>query len=128
MSIYISSPNSPKTPCQCQFPRGEYQCCGKETKKMKDSNRPDMVGVTVHSARIIGVVENVRPHQDTATAASLSLLLGYGGLLVGRLRSIAVATSVAWPHGLTPAARRVSSLVLYVLGAILLVVSLGGWR
>jgi len=71
---------------------------------MKDSNRPDMVGVTVHSARIIGVVENVRVHQDTATAVSLSLLLGNGGLLVGRLRSVAVSAGVAWPHGLTPAA------------------------
>ena len=76
----------------------------KRNKKLKDAIRPDMVGVTVHSARMIGVVENVRFHQGTATAVSLTLLLGNGGLLVGRLRSVAVSAGVAWPHGLAPAA------------------------
>ena len=74
------------------------------------------------------VVENVRPRQDAATTGSLSLLLGNGVRLVGRLRGVAVATSIAWPHRLTPTARRVSSLVLYVLWTILLILSLSRRR
>ena len=59
---------------------------------------------------------------------SLALLLIGGGRLVGRLRSVAISTGIAWPDGLTRTARRVSGLVLYVLWTILLVVSLSGWR
>jgi uncharacterized membrane protein YtjA (UPF0391 family) len=77
---------------------------------------------------MVGVVENVDPNQDTATAASLSLLLENGGRLVSRLRGVAVSAGISWPDGLTTAARGVSSLVLYVLGTILLVVSLSGRR
>ena len=57
-----------KTPFQCQVPEAKYKCCAKGNKQIKDAHRPGMVGVSVHSARMIGVVENVRPHQDTATA------------------------------------------------------------
>jgi hypothetical protein len=53
---------------------------------------------------MIGVVENVRPHQDTATAALLSMLLGNDGRLVGRLRGVAVSAGISWPDGFTTAA------------------------
>jgi hypothetical protein len=51
MSIYISSPGSPKTPFQCQFPEASTNVVRKKQKKnLKDAIRPDMGGVAVRSA------------------------------------------------------------------------------